>query len=138
MEPKGFKATNPVVEDYYRQLYESSGYECRAAFDPDLEWTEDEEKALRRKLMYRVTLTSAILFFGLQVDRSNLSQAVSDNLLEDLGLTTNDYNLGNTLFLISFLIAEIPSQLISKAVGPTCLSHSKWCAGASWLCVKRQ
>ncbi|KAM9895116.1 hypothetical protein OXX69_011130, partial [Metschnikowia pulcherrima] len=91
MEPKGFKATtsfaekpisaktnpfeDPVVEDYYRQLYESSGYECRAAFDPDLEWTEDEEKALRRKLMYRVTLTSAILFFGLQVDRSNLSQA---------------------------------------------------------------
>ncbi|KAF8002579.1 hypothetical protein HF325_003544 [Metschnikowia pulcherrima] len=109
---------DPVVEDYYRQLYESSGYECRAAFDPDLEWTEDEEKALRRKLMYRVTLTSAILFFGLQVDRSNLSQAVSDNLLEDLGLTTDDYNLGNTLFLISFLIAEIPSQLISKAVGP--------------------
>lgn len=29
------------------------------------------------------------MFFGLQVDRSNLIQAVSDNMLDDLGLSTN-------------------------------------------------
>lgn len=29
------------------------------------------------------------MFFGLQVDRGNLVQAVSDNLLEDLNLNTN-------------------------------------------------
>lgn len=32
------------------------------------------------------------MFFGLQVDRGNLAQAVSDNMLDDLGLTTNGNN----------------------------------------------
>lgn len=109
---------DPVIADYYRKVYDECLYECRGAFDPEFEWTAEEEKKLVRKLDWRVALTSCILFFGLQVDRGNLAQAVADNLLDDLGLSTNDYNLGNTLFLVAFLCAEIPSQLISKKLGP--------------------
>jgi len=58
------------------------------------------------------------MFFALQIDRSNISGALSDNMLPELGLTTNDYNYGMTIFYISFILAEMPSQMISKKLGP--------------------
>lgn len=109
---------DPDVADHWTRIYEKSQYECRHVFDPNFSWTEEEERRLVRRLDWRVCLWACVMFFGLQVDRGNLVQAVADNLLNDLNLTTDEYNLGNNIFLFSFLLAELPSQLVSKKIGP--------------------
>ncbi|KAH8590990.1 major facilitator superfamily domain-containing protein [Bisporella sp. PMI_857] len=109
---------DPEVKAYYVAVYEKAQYECRHVFDADLTWTAEEEKKLVRKLDWHVCLWACVMFFSLQVDRGNISQAVSGTLLKDLKLNTNDFNLGTTVFTVSFLLAELPSQLISKKFGP--------------------
>ena len=70
-------------------MYEEADYECREAFDPAATWTEEEEKAVIRKIDFRACAWAIVMFFALQVDRGNLSQALADNMLDDLGLDTN-------------------------------------------------
>ncbi len=109
---------DPNVYSYYKNVYERCNYECRHLLDPDFEWDKKEEKAVVRKLEYRVIFWACMMFMALQVDRGNLNQAVSDNMLDDLNMITNEYNHGNTIFFATFLSAELPSQLISKKIGP--------------------
>ncbi|KAM0332511.1 hypothetical protein ACHAQA_002794 [Verticillium albo-atrum] len=93
-------------------------YEGRHRYDPTAEWTEKEEKKLVRRLDWRICSWVCLMFFALQLDRGNISQALSDNMLDDLGLSTNQYNYGMTIFYLCFLSAELPSQMISKKLGP--------------------
>ncbi|KAH6636030.1 major facilitator superfamily domain-containing protein [Chaetomium tenue] len=109
---------DPDVAAHWRKVYEDAEYESRHVFDPTLTWTEEEEKRVRRKLDWRICTWACVMFFALQVDRGNIQQALADNMLDDLGLTTNDYNYGMVVFLICFLLAELPSQLVSKKLGP--------------------
>ncbi|KAA8913839.1 hypothetical protein TRICI_003073 [Trichomonascus ciferrii] len=108
---------DPEVAEYYRKIYYENNYEGKDHFDPDLEWSPSEEKRLVRKTELRVTGLAFFLFFALDIDRSNINNALSDNMLDQLGMTNNDLNLGKTLNLIFFILAEIPAQLISKKIG---------------------
>jgi hypothetical protein len=126
--------TAGLSKDRYRPV---ESYEGFHRYDPDFEWEPSEEKRVVRKVRiivlfcYTIELYAdlpkidkricswvCLMFFALQLDRGNISQALSDNMLKDLGLNTNDYNYGQTIFYLCFLCAELPSQLISKKLGP--------------------
>ena len=107
--PVGQQGLSRVIEPH-------DAYEGKHRWDPSAEWTSAEEAAVVRKtdflllswvslMVSRFRLKNFILtirvcsnrvgasqFFGLQLDRGNLSNALTDNLLADLGLTSNDYN----------------------------------------------
>ncbi|CCH44007.1 putative transporter [Wickerhamomyces ciferrii] len=108
---------DPEIAKYYKEIYEKTNYECKDWFDPNYEWNLKDEKKLLWKLDWKVTFWAYFMLTALDFDRYNIQQALSDNMLDDLGLNTGDYNIGNTINLVCFLAAELPSQLISKKLG---------------------
>ncbi|CAM1510556.1 Fc.00g008910.m01.CDS01 [Cosmosporella sp. VM-42] len=109
--------SDPAVADYWVKKYEKAKYENRHRFDPNYTWTAQEEKKLVRKIDFRITLWAWVMFCALDFHRRNINRAISDNMLPELGMDTNDFNYGQTIFLVTFLSAELPSGLISKKLG---------------------
>nr|XP_019008913.1 uncharacterized protein I206_06600 [Kwoniella pini CBS 10737]OCF47694.1 hypothetical protein I206_06600 [Kwoniella pini CBS 10737] len=114
----GYGTANSSQDELYAKWYEPpDSYESKHRWDPKANWTKEEENKLRRRLDLKVAFVACLCFAALQLDRGNISNALSDNLLTDVGMTTKDYNNGMTIFYLCFLSAELPSQMISKKLG---------------------
>ncbi|KAI0115281.1 MFS general substrate transporter [Daldinia grandis] len=109
--------SDPSVAEYWRAKYEKASYENRHRFDPEYKWTAEEERRLVRKVDARIMVWAWLMFCALDMHRRNINRAISDNMLAEIGMNTNDYNYGQTIFLACFLAAELPSGLISKKLG---------------------
>jgi Major Facilitator Superfamily len=106
---------DPVLRKFYMP---QPKYENLHRFDIDERWTYREEAKIRRKTDFFILLWILVMFFGLNLDRGNLGNAAADNLLGDLNITTDDYNNAQNMYRVGFIIAEIPSQMIGKRLGP--------------------
>ncbi|EAT89632.2 hypothetical protein SNOG_02901 [Parastagonospora nodorum SN15] len=51
------------------------------------------------------------------LDRGNISNALTDTITQDLGITNDDVNLGNQLMLAGIVVAELPSNMLLQKVG---------------------
>ncbi|KAB2570445.1 putative transporter [Lasiodiplodia theobromae] len=85
--------------------------------EESVSWTAEEERKVLRKLDFFLMPLLVLGFFVLQLDRSNISNALTDTLTEDLGITSNDVNLGNQLMLAGIIIFELPSNILLQKVG---------------------
>jgi hypothetical protein len=86
-----------------------------------------------------VSTVLALVLISQLTGTSDLSNALADNLLVDLKLTSDDYNNGTTIQLLCFLVAEFPVQFLTKRYGfkyilPTMMmlwGTASW--GQSWM-----
>lgn len=101
-----------------KKYYPPPKYENFTRFDPYFRWTVGEERKAVLKVDLKILTVVSLMFFALDLDRGNLSQAIAGGFLEDTNISNDDYNLGNTLQVIAFILGEIPSQLLGKRFGP--------------------
>ncbi|KUI63737.1 hypothetical protein VM1G_10505 [Cytospora mali] len=123
-------ATLPSVfddPDTAEKYHPRSDWENYHRFDTSARWTWAEEQRLVRKIDLRIMIFAIIMFMALEIDRSNLSQALTDNFLKDLHISTDGeksfitstpYLSTRNVFKLAFLCSELPSQLVSKWMGP--------------------
>jgi len=87
-------------------------------FIKDLEYTREEEAAVIRILDTRLFPWILLTTFVLNMDRTNNSNAISDNLPADLGFTINTVNLATALYSVVFSIFTLTGAVIAKLAGP--------------------
>ena len=53
------------------------------------------------------TLTS---LRGIELDRGNIANAITNDFMEDIGVTQNQFNVGQQMLSLGIVLFEIPSK----------------------------
>ncbi|KAK3381808.1 major facilitator superfamily domain-containing protein [Podospora didyma] len=125
---KGVQLVQVGRENLGHTLPPRDDYEGKHRWDPEATWTPEEEKKVVRKTDIWLLSWLCIMFFGLQLDRGNLTNAFADDFLKDMNMTSDDYNNGNTIQLVCFMAAEFPVQLLTKRYGFRYILPAMMCA----------
>ncbi|KAK5732524.1 hypothetical protein LTR17_010463 [Elasticomyces elasticus] len=76
------------------------------------------ERKLRLKIDLMIVPTVSLLYLFCFIDRANIGNAKIAGFDKDLGLQGYDYNVVLSVFYVSYILFEIPSNIICKKVGP--------------------
>ncbi|KAF5363117.1 hypothetical protein D9757_011723 [Collybiopsis confluens] len=87
-------------------------------FIPNLVYLHEEEVKVIRTLDTRLFPWILLTTFVLNMDRTNLSNAITDNLPADLGFTTDTVNLGTAIYAVLFSLACLNGAVVCKIVHP--------------------
>ena len=93
-----------------------------------LQYTKEEEARVIRILDTRLFPWILLTTFVLNMDRTNNSNAISDNLPADLGFNTNVVNTATAMYSGIFTVFCFTGAVIAKIVGPSkCKSSDSFC-----------
>ncbi|KAK2028781.1 major facilitator superfamily transporter [Colletotrichum zoysiae] len=83
-----------------------------------LEWTEDEERAIMRKIDWHTVPLVTLLYLCCFLDRANIGNARIQGMKDDIDIGGYRFNWALSVFYIVYLLVEVPSNIILKRVGP--------------------
>ena len=86
--------------------------------EPLIHFDPKAESRLRWKIDLCIVPTVALLYLFCFIDRANIGNAKIAGLEKDLGMKGYDYNGVLSVFYISYIIFEIPSNMACKWIGP--------------------
>ncbi|KAI9482734.1 MAG: major facilitator superfamily domain-containing protein [Benjaminiella poitrasii] len=104
MEEKGTNASIDGFSDHMEMTLES--------IDPKV------EARIRRKLDCRILPMATLIYLMAFIDRSNMGNARNLGMAADLNLTGNLFSITLTTFFITYVLFEIPINIMCKRVGP--------------------
>jgi len=86
--------------------------------DSELEWSEEEETAIRRKIDWHTVPLVTLLYMLCFLDRINIGNARIQGLANDLDLNQGvRFNWVLSIFYIVYLLVEVPSNVLLKRIG---------------------
>ncbi|KAF9472635.1 MFS general substrate transporter [Pholiota conissans] len=115
--PDADEATHLLQRSLQSSSYDTSLTKNAFLVD-DLQYTPEEEGAVLRILDRRLMPCVLITTFVLNMDRTNNSNAISDNLPIDLGFDINVVNTATAMYSILFVMACLSGAIFAKIVGP--------------------
>ncbi|KAK3845987.1 MAG: major facilitator superfamily domain-containing protein [Linnemannia gamsii] len=83
---------------------------------------------LRRKIDWHLLPLLSLMYLFSFLDRVNIGNAKVAGLEKDLNLSPSEYSWALSIFFIGYIIAEVPSQMLLKKVGPR-----KWISGCMFV-----
>ncbi|KAK6069211.1 major facilitator superfamily transporter [Seiridium cupressi] len=87
-------------------------------YDADLQIQSGETRKALLKVDFFILPFIVLCFCLLQFDRTNIGNALTDTLGEDINVTNAEINLAQILFTVGFIVTESPFNIISKYIGP--------------------
>ncbi|CAF1166293.1 unnamed protein product [Adineta ricciae] len=78
-----------------------------------------DDRKLLRKLDLHLIPTMTVLYLLSYLDRVNIGQAKIDGLMETIKLTSAQYNTCLSVFFATYVLFEIPSNLVLKKLRPS-------------------